>query len=242
MSLLQNRVVTNTVRLAAIAAPIVAGIVLGQWVSPYLPEFAQWVNQFGVWAPVVYVLAYITVVVLMMPAFLLIIAGGAVFGTIYGSLLAMTGAMLGGTAAFLIARYLARDAVARRVAGNPKLSIIDGSIGKDGARIVFLLRLSPAVPFVLSNYALGITQIRLSHFAAGTVGLFPMALAFAAYGSAAGARGVDGKAPFSPLLLGVGLLATIVLGTLLGNIAKKALRADADRRRLETSPSTTSTP
>lgn len=226
-----SRVVSIGSRVLAIAAPIVIGVLLGKWISPLLPQFAAWVHTLGVWAPIAYLLAYVAVVVLMMPAFLLIIAGGAVFGITYGSLLAMTGAMLGGTSAFLIARHLAREPVARRVAKHPKLAIIDRSIGREGARIVFLLRLSPAVPFVLSNYALGITQVRLSHFMAGTLGLMPMVITFAAYGAAAGATTADGKSPLSPLMLGIGLLATVVLGMLLGRIAKKALEAEAGRNQ-----------
>jgi uncharacterized membrane protein YdjX (TVP38/TMEM64 family) len=209
--------------------PITLGVALGLWVSPLLPQFAARVHALGVWAPVAFVVAYVAVVVLMMPAFLMIIAGGAVFGTAYGSALAMTGSVLGGSVAFLIARHLAREPVAKRVARNPKLAIIDRSIGREGARIVFLLRLSPAVPFVLSNYALGITQVRYSHFVMGTLGLVPMVLAFAAYGNAAGATTINGKAQTPPWMLGVGLVATILLGVVLGRIAQRALRAESTR-------------
>lgn len=224
-----SRLLSLSTRLAAISAPIVVGVLLIRFVSPLLPQISAYVATLGVWAPIAYIAAYVAVVVFMLPAFLLIIAGGAVFGTVYGSMLAMTGAMLGGMTAFLIARHVAREPVARRVARNPKLSVIDRSIGRDGARIVFLLRLSPAVPFVLANYALGITQVRFSHFVAGTLGLVPMVLTFAAYGAAAGTTNSATGAPMSPLLLGIGLLATVGLGVLLGRIAQNALRAEAER-------------
>ena len=168
-------------KVAGIAIPIVLGLLLGRLVAPWLPGFSAWVNTLGMWAPVAFVAAYALVVVLILPAFLLIMAAGAVFGVAKGSLLALTGAMLGGTAAFLIGRYLARSFVAKRVAANPTLSAIDRVIGEDGLKLVFLLRLSPAVPYVLSNYALGVTRVRLRDFFLGTFGLIPIVVTYAAY-------------------------------------------------------------
>jgi uncharacterized membrane protein YdjX (TVP38/TMEM64 family) len=222
----------SVARAAGAAVPIVAGLALGRLVSPWLPEFAAWVNTLGVWAPIGYVVAYVAVVILMLPAFLLIMAGGAVFGMVKGSLLALTGAMLGGTGAFLIARYFARSFVERRVAANPTLAALDRVIGEDGLKLVFLLRLSPAVPFVLSNYALGITKVRLRDFMIGTVGLAPIVLTFAAYGSASGAGPrADGSPAVSPLMLTLGIIVTVVLGLVLARIVQKALR-EAELARL----------
>lgn len=215
------------------AVPIVAGLALGRLVSPWLPEFAAWVNTLGVWAPIGYVVAYVAVVILMLPAFLLIMAGGAVFGVVKGSMLALAGALVGGTFAFLIARYFARSFVERRVAANPTLAALDRVIGEDGLKLVFLLRLSPAVPFVLSNYALGITNVRLRDFVLGTVGLVPMVLTFAAYGSASGAGPrADGSPAVSPVMLTLGIIVTVVLGLLLARIVQKALK-QAELTRLQ---------
>jgi uncharacterized membrane protein YdjX (TVP38/TMEM64 family) len=216
-----------------IAVPIVFGLMLGRLVSPWLPEFSAWVHTLGVWAPVAFVLAYIAVVVLMLPAFLLIMAGGAVFGVVQGSLLVMTGAMAGGTLAFLIGRHLARAFVERRVATNATLSALDRVIGEDGLRLVFLLRLSPAVPFVLSNYALGITRVRLRDFVLGTLGLLPIVVTYAAYGHASGmGPRADGSAAVSPLMLGLGIAVTVVLALLLSRLVQRALR-EAELARLK---------
>ena len=77
-------------------------------------------------------------------------------GTIIVSLASTTGAAL----AFVIARYLARDSVARWVRRSPRFEAIDRAIGEEGWKIVALLRLSPAVPFNLQNYLYGLTKIR----------------------------------------------------------------------------------
>lgn len=214
-------------KVAALLVPIAGGIFLAILIAPYLPGVGRWVESAGAFAPIAFVLLYAAVVVFMLPAFLLIIAGGAVFGVVLGSVLSLAGAALGGVIAFLIARHLARERVAEWVQKRPKLSIIDQSIGDNGLRLVFLLRLSPAVPFVLSNYALGISTVRLSHFVLGTVGLAPVVFAYAAYGAVAGATAANGKAPFPPIVMVIGVLATVVLAVLLTRIVQHALR-DAD--------------
>ena len=223
----------SVARTAGVAVPIVLGLLIGRLVSPWLPEFSAWVNPLGMWAPAAYVAAYVAAVVLMLPAFLLIMAGGAVFGMVKGSALALTGAMLGGTGAFLIGRHFAREFVVRRVASNPTLSAIDRVIGEDGLKLVFLLRLSPAVPYVLSNYALGVTRVRLRDFIAGTFGLAPIVVTYAAYGSAssAGPR-ADGSPAISPFMLTFGVVVTVLLGVLLARIVQKALR-EAELARLQ---------
>jgi uncharacterized membrane protein YdjX (TVP38/TMEM64 family) len=215
------------------AVPIVAGLMVGRLLSPYLPQFTAWVHTLGVWAPIAYVSTYIVAVICMMPAFLLIMVGGAVFGVIKGTALAFAGATVGGTSAFLIGRYFARDLVHRRVAANATLTTIDRAVGESGLRIVFLLRLSPAIPFVLSNYALGITRVKLAHFVMGMVGLLPVVATYAAYGKASGAGPLpDGSSPISPVVLGIGIVATVLLGVLLTRIVQKALR-DAELARLQ---------
>ena len=83
-------------RLAGMVLPIFLGIGVGRLVSPYLPLVTAWVETLGGWAPVAYVGAYVLAVVLMLPAFLLIMAGGAIFGVAKGTVLALAGATVGG--------------------------------------------------------------------------------------------------------------------------------------------------
>ncbi len=216
-------------RAVGIAIPIVFGLLVGRLLSPWMPQFADWVKALGVWAPIAFLGAYVIVCILMLPAFILIMVGGAVFGMVKGSALVMTGAIIGGTCAFLLGRYVAREQVSKRVAKNATLSVIDRVIGEDGLKLVFLLRLSPVVPFVLTNYALGVTRVRLRDFVLGTFGLTPIVITYAAFGSATGAGPrADGSSPISGWVLGVGIVATVVLGLILVRITQRALReADA---------------
>ena len=211
-------------RAAAVVAPIVIGIVGAGLLRPWIPQLAVLVSGMGVWAPVVFVVAYIAVVVAMLPSFLLIILGGAVFGMVEGTVLSLLGALIGGTLAFLIARHFARDIVARRVARNPAMAAIDRTIGEDGMKLVFLLRLSSVVPFVLSNYALGVTKVRLRDFVIGTSGLLPTVLTYVAYGSASRELNADGKPAVPPLVLALAVVATVLLGIWIARVARRAVR------------------
>lgn len=223
--------VTGLMRAAAIALPVVAGIALGQLATPYLPAFTVWVQTLGVWAPLAFLAAYIGVVLCMLPAFLLTMAAGAVFGVAKGSALVLAGATIGGTLAFLLGRTVLRASVARRVAAHPTLSAVDRVIGDDGLRLMFLLRLSPAIPFVLSNYALGVTRVRTRDFVLAIPGMLPIIASYAALG-AAGAHAANGKGalPIPVLVLVLGVIATVLLGLLFTRMMQRALR-DAEVRR-----------
>ena len=214
----------NLGRLLGVALPLVGAVAAGKLVAPYLPAFTAWVGTLGVWGPLAFIAVYVVAVVFLMPAFLLTIASGAIFGVARGSFYVMAGAMLGGLAAFLISRYLIRDFVARHIAEKPKLAAIDHAVGEDGRRLVFFLRLSPIVPYVLSNYALGATRVHLVDYLIGTLGLAPIVISYSAFGKAAGAtNAVTGKSALSWPALGLGIAATVFLAWLMTRIAQRAI-------------------
>ncbi|MBC8089151.1 MAG: TVP38/TMEM64 family protein [Phycisphaerae bacterium] len=218
-----RRLFVNLGRLAGVAVPLVGAVTAGRMLTPYLPDFTAWVGTLGVWGPLAFIAIYALGAVCLLPVFLLTIASGAIFGVARGSLYVMIGATLGALGGFLVARYLIRDFVAHRIAKNPKLSAIDRAVGEDGRRLVFFLRLSPVVPFVLSNYALGVTRVRLLDFLVGTIGLTPVVISYAAMGKAAGATNAAGKSALSWPVLAVGIAATVFLAWLMTRIAQRAI-------------------
>ena len=185
--------------------------------------------ELGFWGPLVFVLGYAIAVVAFVPASLLTLAAGAIFGLAAGTVYVLVAATLGACAAFLVSRHLARARVERRLAGNPRFAAIDRAIGEQGLRIVFLLRLSPAFPFNLLNYALGLTRVRFGDYAIACAGMLPGTLLYVYSGKlagdlaalAAGARpeGDGGRT----LLWAVGLLATLVVTLIVTRIARRAL-------------------
>lgn len=214
----------NFGRLLGVIAPIAGAVACGQFLAPYLPSFVAWVESLGVLGPIVFMVVYVVGVICLMPVFLLTIASGAVFGVARASFYVMSSSMAGAFFAFLIARYLMRDLVAGRIARNPTLAALDRVVGEDGRRLVFLLRLSPVVPFVLSNYALGATRVKLVDFMIGTLGLAPIVVSYAAFGKAAGAtNAATGKPALSLPVLIAGIGATLLLGWLVARMARRAI-------------------
>lgn len=220
-------------RLFLLAA-ILAALLLRWWAGPRLgPGLAavlENLRQAGPLLPAVFVLGYAIATVALVPGALLTLAGGLLFGLWLGVLYSFLGASLGAAAAFLIARYLARDAVERRLARHEAFARVDRALGQDGLRLVLLLRLSPLFPFVWLNYALGLTRIRFRDYLLGSFGMLPGAFLYTYFGSAAGSlaalAGGGAAQPAGPLywaFLALGLIAAILAATLAGRLAGRAL-------------------
>src|SRR5215472_18254606 len=150
-------------RLAVVAG--LAGAIV--WVAlhrEYLQtaELERELARFGRAAPILFILLYACATVLFAPGSILTLAGGALFGPVWGTLWNLIGATLGATVAFLIARYLGSDWVARR-AGERLARLIRG-VEQEGWRFVAFVRLVPLFPFNLMNYAFGLTRIRIAEY------------------------------------------------------------------------------
>jgi uncharacterized membrane protein YdjX (TVP38/TMEM64 family) len=222
--------------LLAAAALVVGGRSL---IGP-LHRFAAWVQDLGIWGPVVFILGYAAATVAFAPGAVLTLAAGALFGLVYGTVYTLAGATLGASLAFLVSRYVARRAVEHRIAANPRFQAIDRAVGREGFKIVALLRLSPVFPFNLLNYALGLTRVRFLDYFAASVAMLPGTLLYVYYGKAAGslaaafagsggapAAGGQSKAA-SWALLAVGLLATVAVTTYVTRLAGRALRQELE--------------
>ncbi len=216
-------------KIAVGVVALAAVVLLGRAAGGYVQAFAEWVDGLGAWGPAAFIAGYALAVAAFVPASLLTLAGGAIFGVAQGTAYVFAAAVAGSTLAFLISRYLARAAIERRLAGNDKFAAIDRAVRDQGRRIVFLLRLSPAFPFNLLNYALGLTSVRFADYLAASVGMLPGTLLYVYSGKAigdvaaiaGGAARERGASDFA--LLAVGLLATAVVTALVTRIARRAL-------------------
>ena len=177
-----------------------------------------------------FILIYASAVVALIPASLLTIAGGAVFGLIRGVIYSLIGATLGSTAAFLIGRYVARRLVAKRLVAMPRFVAIERAVSARGRRIVFLLRLSPVIPFNFLNYALGLTTISVWDFVMASLGTVPGAFVYSYAGKVtgealafAGQADVPKDASYYAVLL-AGLVATVAATTVVTRTARRALQ------------------
>jgi uncharacterized membrane protein YdjX (TVP38/TMEM64 family) len=188
------------------------------------------IEQLGLWGPVVFAALYVVWTVLFLPGSVLTLAGGALFGLWVGTITVSLGSTLGAAAAFVIGRYLAREAVERKLRGYPKFAAVDRAVAQGGWKIVALLRLSPAVPFNLQNYLYGLTAIRfwpciIASWAAMLPGTFAWVyLGFAGRAAVGAAAGVEAeRAWWEWALLGVGLAATITVTVYVTRLARRAI-------------------
>jgi uncharacterized membrane protein YdjX (TVP38/TMEM64 family)/rhodanese-related sulfurtransferase len=195
------------------------------------------IRDLGLWAPLAHVVLFAVATVLFIPGAILGLAGGALFGPLWGAILNVIGATLGATAAFLAARYLAADWVRRKAGG--RIDRLISGVEAEGWRFVAFVRLVPLFPFNLLNYALGLTRIPVTHYIlASLVCMAPGTLAYAwlGYAGREALAGSDSAIRFG--LIALGLLATMaflprLVRRLRENEASSWIEADELAVRLE---------
>jgi uncharacterized membrane protein YdjX (TVP38/TMEM64 family)/uncharacterized protein (DUF1499 family) len=165
-----------------------------------------WVEGAGAAGPLVFVGLYALVTVLCLPGSVITLAGGALFGPVWGTLWNLMGATLGAALAFLIARYLGADWVARRA--GPRLTRLNEGVTAEGWRFVAFVRLVPVFPFNLLNYALGLTRIPFAAYGLATaVFMLPGAIAYTWLGYAGREALSGGEGLVRNALIALALLA-----------------------------------
>jgi uncharacterized membrane protein YdjX (TVP38/TMEM64 family) len=153
-----------------------------QYVEPsYLQEK---VKEFGVFAPIIFILIYSVATIILIPGTPLIIGGGLIFGTVLGTIYSLIGSMIGATTAFFIARILGRNYIDLSI--NEKFTSLKKyyyKIKENGLLVAFYLRLPPIMPFTSINYALGLTKMKFKDYFIGTfIGIIPATLILAYFG------------------------------------------------------------
>jgi uncharacterized membrane protein YdjX (TVP38/TMEM64 family) len=195
-------------RLIVIAALVGAIVWLGLHREFLQAAVLERLGRFGRWAPIVFMVLYALSTVLFVPGSVLTVAGGALFGPVAGTLWNLTGATLGATLAFMIARYVASDWVAAR-AGERLAGLMRG-VDEEGWRFVAFVRLVPLFPFNLVNYAFGLTRIRLGEYVlASFVCMAPGALAYTYLGYAGREAASGHVGAIHKALLALALLAAV---------------------------------
>ena len=201
--------------------------------GPILDALRDWIADLGVWGPFVFGLFYVVAVLLLLPGSALTLTAGALFGLVLGTLTASLSATTAAALAFLIARYLARERIARTLQHYPRFDALDRAVRDGGWKIVALLRLSPAVPFNLQNYLYGLTGIRFwPYLLTSWLAMLPGGFLYVYLGHM-GRAGVEAagdersRSPAEWTTMIVGLLATVAATVYITRLARKALRQRA---------------
>ena len=216
-----------------VAAGLVGLIVLGMvaaWISPErvigaAEQLMGVVRALGVRGAVVFAVVQVLVAVSgILPASLLGVAAGAIYGLVPGFLLAAVSTLAGALLSFFLSRSLFRAIVERLAARRPRLRNLDARIARDGWKLVCLLRVSPIMPFSATSLALGLSTVGLRDYAIGTLASLPALCGYVFIGTFADSSlsaWATGASTVRLVLLGIGGLATLVLVLRFAQIAIK---------------------
>ncbi len=204
---MKNKLILKFLLLVAIiAAAVIFFRVFSITPEQAVVQLRGLTTQFGVMAPVVFMLIYILGTVLFFPGSILTIIGGVLFGPVLGTFINLTGATIGATFSFIIARYFCGNWAENKTAG--KIKTLKSGIEKEGWRFVVVMRLVPLVPFNALNYALGLTKIPVSHnFIASYIAMFPGCFAYTYLGHAGAEATKSTEALINNGLIALALLA-----------------------------------
>ena len=189
------------------------------------------ISGMGAWAPLCFIAAYIVACVTFFPGVVLTLGAGILFGVVRGTLYTAIGATLGAGCAFLLSRYFARAWVTEKFGHDPRFRAIDTAVEREGWKIVGLIRLSPAFPFIALNFVFGLTKIPFWHFIVITFfALIPNGGLFVYLGSLIGDLAALGNQPIATgkakwIVTGLGLVSAIVVTGFVGRITRRALKA-----------------
>ena len=194
---------------------------IGEWTR----AFRDWASGLGVAGKALYTLVYVIATVFLFPASPLTVAAGFAFGLGWGVAVVSVGSTVSAALAFLIARHVARERVERAARKRKNFRAIDQAIGERGWKIIALLRLSPVVPFSISNYLYGLTSIRFGPYIfASAAGMLPATVLYVYLGVAGRAATGEERSPLKWAALAAGLAATIVATILTTRIARRELQ------------------
>jgi uncharacterized membrane protein YdjX (TVP38/TMEM64 family) len=193
-------------------------------VGDWLRHFQKYVRSAGAIGYVIYVLVYAACCILFVPASILTLGAGAIFGLAGGTVVVVIGATLGATLSFALARGLMRKRVEAMIGSNARFQALDRAIAREGAKIVLLVRLAPIFPFTYVNYAFGLTGLRIIPYAAATlIGIIPGTLAYTYLGYAAVRATTGGSSTKTIIQIG-GAAAAIVVTLFVARLATRAIR------------------
>jgi uncharacterized membrane protein YdjX (TVP38/TMEM64 family) len=165
---------------------LIAAVIVVQYFHPeqYLDQ--ERLRQLGASHRVLLPLLYLgvwTVGPLFMPGLPITLAGGVLFGPVWGVVYVALGATCGAGLVFLVARYLARDWVATKLAGT-RLTSLDDRVAQHGWKIVAFTRVVPVFSYFMLNYAFGLTRISFGSYLAATFfGMLPTTIAYVYFSS-----------------------------------------------------------
>lgn len=150
--------------VAVIAILVGAYLAYERWFPWEQPEIEEWIDGFGVWGPIVYIVVFaLSMLFAPLPTAPMPLIAAAVFGPALGFLYTISATAIGSTICFWIARRLGRPAL-RRLTSQRAIDKIDQLGERLGVRLLIVLRLFPVAGVDYVSYAAGLTQMRFAPY------------------------------------------------------------------------------
>ncbi len=216
-----------------IAAGAGAAALFAAWqflpLAEWLHSLEGWIAGLGILGGFVYGAVYVVATLLLVPGSVLTIGAAYLFGIAGGIAVVWPSATVAAAVGFLGTRYVARERVEKYARRHPKFGALDAAIGRNGWKVVALLRFNAIVPFAVSNSLFGLTSVRFWPFlAASSLGILPGTLFYLSLGVAGKSLSRMGElSGWQWALIAAGVLATAATAVILTRFAKKELESRA---------------
>lgn len=218
-------------RLAVPVLTVVAAAALSGTAILYRAALVEWIAGAGWQGVLVFAGLYVIAALLLIPIGILNALSGALFGAVIGMVVVLPANLTAALLGFAVSRTGGKPWAERAIQRRPSWGAIDRAVGKEGFKIVFLLRCSPVSPFSVLNYLLGLTRIGFQQYALATlVGSLPGTLLYVYAGASAAsavtvlAHGPQSGGLATRILLWAGLAATVLGVALIIRYTKRELR------------------
>lgn len=188
----------------------------------------DWIDGLGAVGLAAFFGLYILAVLLILPGVVLTLGGGFLFGFWLGSALVVGALAVGSGLAFLIARHLFGEGIARRIESRPSLQAVNSGLEREGWKLVALSRCLPGFPYKLSNYFFGLTSMPFrDFFLANLIGVIPLALTNVYIGAAAADLASltrQEQQPWQWALYALGFAVALAIIAVLTRMARRVLQ------------------
>eukprot|EP01112_Ceratiomyxa_fruticulosa_P012992 TRINITY_DN3627_c0_g2_i1.p1 TRINITY_DN3627_c0_g2~~TRINITY_DN3627_c0_g2_i1.p1 ORF type:complete len:374 (-),score=55.34 TRINITY_DN3627_c0_g2_i1:48-1169(-) len=180
-----SKIVLVVILSITIVTVVVLFVIPGSPAQKILIQFMEWLKGIPtIGGAFLLSFLYAIALVLCLPGTPFNLAAGFLFGISVGSVVNIIGCDLGACISFFIGRGLGRDWAQQKILTNQKYELIDKAVERNAFLIIFLIRLSPVLPFGICNYLFGITTVSFPlYWAATTLGLIPCTVAYTYLGS-----------------------------------------------------------
>lgn len=216
--------------IRVLIALVILGVIaaLAFWAKDWVGPIEDWIQEQGFWAPILFAIVFFLLVLVFVPEAVPSMAAGALFGLWWGWIFIIVVGVISAIILFFLARYVLRKPVERMMAKHPKLAAVDRATGREGFKIMVLLRLAP-IAFTPLCYILGATRVTFGAYCLALVGMFPGNFVTAYYGTAVKhvarlASGHEQESPMYYVMLFVGLVAAIAAVAVVAHVARRALK------------------